>query len=230
MRRADRLFDIVQRLRGGRLVTARRLAEMLEVSDRTIYRDIADLMASGVPIEGEAGVGYILRSGYDLPPLMFNKAEAEAMMMGLRMAEAFTGARVAEAAREAIVKIEAVLPPDLRQQMSATPIHAHAPFLQDEDRARFDFLQTAIDRRLELLFDYRKEDASVTRRTIRPLTMTFWGRVWTLGAWCLLRNDFRVFRVDRMSGIGHGAVFPLERGKTAADFYRLARHERAKGE
>jgi predicted DNA-binding transcriptional regulator YafY len=227
MRRADRLFDIVQRLRGGRLVTARRLAEMLEVSERTIYRDIADLMASGVPIEGEAGVGYILRAGYDLPPLMFTRAEAEAMMTGLRMAEAFAGARIAGAAREAMVKIEAVLPEELRRPMMETPFHAFGLWLGEADRARFDLVQAAIDGMRELAFVYRKEDGEETRRTIRPLVMTFWGRAWTLGAWCLMRQDFRVFRVDRMNEIAHGAPFRPERGKLAADFYRHARHEQA---
>jgi predicted DNA-binding transcriptional regulator YafY len=226
MRRADRLFDVVQRLRGGRLVTARRLAEMLEVSERTIYRDVADLMASGVPIEGEAGVGYIMRSGYDLPPLMFTKTEAEAMVIGLRMAAAFTGVRLAEAATEALVKIEAVLPADLKRQMTNTPVYANGIWLKDEDRAQFDLVQRSIDLRLELAFVYRKEDGSETERSIRPLVLNFWGRTWTLGAWCLMRSDFRVFRIDRMSGLVTGAVYPVEKGRSVADFYRHARHER----
>ena len=110
MRRADRLFQIVQHLRGGRLVTARTLAERLEVSERTIYRDVADLLASGVPIDGEAGVGYILRSGFDLPPLMFTRDELAALTLGARFVKAWGGARLALAAEEALVKIEAVLP------------------------------------------------------------------------------------------------------------------------
>lgn len=227
MRRADRLFDIVQRLRGGRLVTARRLAEMLEVSERTIYRDVADLIASGVPIEGEAGVGYIMRSGYDLPPLMFTKAEAEAMIIGLRMAGAFTGARIAEAAAEALVKVEAVLPADLKRQMMETPVFAAGLFMQEPDRAQFDAVQRAIDERRELAFRYRKEDGEESQRTVRPLVLTFWGRTWTLAAWCLMRSDFRVFRIDRMSGLASGERFALEKGRTAADFYRLARQHGA---
>src|SRR5688500_13980819 len=110
MRRADRLFQIVQYLRGGRLVTARRLAERLEVSERTIYRDVADLVGSGVPIDGEAGVGYILRSGFDLPPLMFTRAELAALTLGARFVRAWGGAEHAAAAEEALIKIEAVLP------------------------------------------------------------------------------------------------------------------------
>ena len=111
MRRADRLFQIVQSLRGGRLVTAAKtLAERLEVSERTIYRDIADLQSTGVPIDGEAGVGYVMRSGYDLPPLMFTRDEIVALVAGIRMVKSWGGISMARAAAEALVKIELVLP------------------------------------------------------------------------------------------------------------------------
>ena len=110
MRRADRLFQIVQYLRGGRLVTARKLADRLEVSERTIYRDVADLIGSGVPIDGEAGVGYILRAGFDLPPLMFTRDEIVALVAGARVISTFGGAAMAQASQEALVKISAVLP------------------------------------------------------------------------------------------------------------------------
>ena len=102
MRRADRLFQIVQHLRGGRLVTAQMLGQRLEVSERTIYRDIADLQSTGVPIDGEAGVGYIMREGYDLPPLMFTRDEIVALVAGARMVQAFGGAAMARAAAEAL--------------------------------------------------------------------------------------------------------------------------------
>ena len=102
MRRADRLFQIVQYLRGGRLVTAEQLAERLEVSRRTIYRDVADLIGSGVPIEGEAGVGYVMRAGYDLPPLMFTNDEVAALVAGARLVRAWGGTAMAEAAQEAL--------------------------------------------------------------------------------------------------------------------------------
>ena len=104
MRRADRLFEIVQRLRGGRLVTARALSEGLEVSVRTIYRDVADLQASGVPVDGAAGVGYLLRAGYHLPPLMFRPAEIEALIVGARMVAAWGGRALAEAAHVALAR------------------------------------------------------------------------------------------------------------------------------
>ena len=124
MRRADRLFQIVQHLRGGRLVTAAMLAERLEVSERTIYRDIADLQSTGVPIDGEAGVGYILREGFDLPPLMFTRDEIVALVAGARMTRAWGGAAMARAAQEALIKIETVLPIDKRNNLNSVEIHA----------------------------------------------------------------------------------------------------------
>ena len=155
MRRADRLFQIVQHLRGGRLVTARTLSERLEVSERTIYRDVADLMASGVPIDGEAGVGYILRSGYDLPPLMFTRDELAALTLGARFVKAWGGARLALAAEEALVKIEAVLPEKERRAGVETNLFAMSFSLPDEVRRVVDHLDVAIRdrRRVHIVYD-----------------------------------------------------------------------------
>ena len=136
MRRADRLFQIVQYLRGGRLLTARKLAERLEVSERTIYRDIADLIGSGVPIDGEAGIGYLMRAGFDLPPLMFSRDEIVALVAGARMIRAWGGAGMALAAEEALVKIGAVLPAPERARAGAVQIHAMTmPEMSDTLRA-----------------------------------------------------------------------------------------------
>src|SRR5688572_17137320 len=134
MRRADRLFQIVQHLRGGRLVTARALGERLEVSERTIYRDIADLVGCGVPIDGEAGVGYIMRSGFDLPPLMFTRSELAALTLGARFVKAWSGAEHALAAEEALVKIEAVLPERERRMVEETPLFAFSLGMTDATR------------------------------------------------------------------------------------------------
>lgn len=222
MRRADRLFQIVQMLRGGRLVTARMLGERLEVSERTIYRDIADLMTSGVPIFGEAGVGYVMREGYDLPPLMFTRDEVVALTVGARMVRAWGGAAMARAAEEALVKIGAVVPEAERQRITQTEIHAPAAALSTADRARIDLIERAVDSRRVLAIDYRDEKGEESRRTLRPLGLWFWGRVWTLVAWCELRDDFRMFRVDRIEALGEaGRAFKPERGKTLADFYRM---------
>ena len=135
MRRADRLFEIIQQLRGDRLVTAQALAVKLEVSVRTVYRDIRDLQASGVPIDGAAGVGYLLRPGYQLPPLMFLPEEIEALIVGARMVKAWAGRRISDAAAEALVKIAAVVPDERMRAAQRVPIFATGTRLQDE-RAR----------------------------------------------------------------------------------------------
>jgi predicted DNA-binding transcriptional regulator YafY len=221
MRRADRLFDILQHLRGGRLVTARRLAERLEVSERTIYRDIADLQSSGVPIDGEAGVGYLLRSGFELPPLMFTEDEIEAVAFGLRMAAAWGGARVAASASEALVKVEAVLPERLAKTLSDTKLYAVPGFaLTAEDRARLDEVHAAINGRFRLDVVYDDQEGGRSERIIRPLALYYWGRVWTVAAWCELRSDFRSFRPDRFVSIARGNRFERERGRELPDFLR----------
>ena len=147
MRRADRLFQIVQQFRGGRLVTARTLSERLEVSERTIYRDIADLQSTGVPIDGEAGVGYIMREGFDLPPLMFTRDEIVALVAGARMVRAFGGAAMARAAEEALVKIAAVLPDAEKSRIARTEIHSPSWVVSDQDRITIDRLERAIEAR-----------------------------------------------------------------------------------
>ncbi|MFC6488584.1 helix-turn-helix transcriptional regulator [Nitratireductor sp. GCM10026969] len=221
MRRADRLFQIVQHLRGGRLVTARILSERLEVSERTIYRDIADLQSTGVPIDGEAGVGYLMREGFELPPLMFTRDEIVALVTGARMVRAFGGVTMARAAEEALVKIGTVLPENERERISRTEIHTPDWVISDAERMTIDVLERAVERRRVLRLDYRDEAGRTTQRDVRPLGLWFWGKVWTLVAWCELRNDFRAFRIDRivlMEEAGHS--FKPERGKQLADFYR----------
>jgi predicted DNA-binding transcriptional regulator YafY len=221
MRRADRLFQIVQHLRGGRLVTARMLGERLEVSERTIYRDIADLQSTGVPIDGEAGVGYLMREGFDLPPLMFSRDEIVALVAGARMVRAFGGAQMARAAEEALVKIGAVLPDTEKARIARTEIHMPDWVIGDEQRRAIDVLEHAVEDRTVLSVEYRDEAGQGTRRDIRPLGLWFWGKVWTLVAWCELRNDFRAFRIDRIAGMdAAGRTFRPERGKQLADFYR----------
>lgn len=221
MRRADRLFQIVQHLRGGRLVTARMLSERLEVSDRTIYRDIADLQSTGVPIDGEAGVGYLLRDGFELPPLMFTRDEIVSLVAGARMVRAFGGASMARAAEEALVKIRAVLPEAERGRIARTEIHTPSWGISDAERQAIDVLERAIEDRRVLSLDYRDEQGNATKREVRPLGLWFWGKVWTLVAWCELRDGFRTFRLDRISVVVDAdRTFRPERGKQLSDFYR----------
>ncbi|MEH6460344.1 helix-turn-helix transcriptional regulator [Chitinimonas sp. JJ19] len=193
MRRADRLFQIVQLLRGRRLTTARWLAEQLEISERTVYRDIRDLMLSGVPIEGEAGVGYTLRHKLDLPPLMFDREELTALRLGAEMAGAWSDPQLARAAQTALAKINSALPSDLRRPTAAM----YAPCYNNHDAA-FGPLRNAIDHQLEVELQYRKPDGPIESRKVLPLALFFWGKHWTLAAWCELRQDHRHFRLERI--------------------------------
>jgi predicted DNA-binding transcriptional regulator YafY len=219
MRRADRLFQIVQYLRGGRLVTARILSQRLEVSERTIYRDIADLQASGVPIDGEAGVGYLMREGYDMPPLMFNRAEIVALVVGARLIRAWGGAKMALAATEALNKIETMLPPEAKKAAGEISIHAFDLTMGERQRADLDRIEAAINARHVLKIRYVDEEGRETERDIEPLGLYFWGKVWTLIAWCRLRTGFRMFRVDRMTDLaGTGETIVPAKGRTLQDY------------
>ena len=199
MRRADRLFLIIHALRGRRTaLPARRLAETLGISLRTVYRDVADLQVSGVPIEGEAGVGYVLRKGSDIPPLMFNADELEALVVGTRFVRAFGGERLTRNAAAALIKIEAVLPQELRERTERSRIFAPPARDRIESTGVIDRLHEAIVTHRVLRLDYRDKDASSSAREVEPLCLAFWGGTWTLGAWCRLRSDFRSFRPDRI--------------------------------
>lgn len=199
MRRADRLFLLIQALRSRRRPrTAAQLAEALAVSTRTIYRDIADLQRSGIPIEGEAGVGYVLRRGAEIPPLMFDREEIEALVVGTRFVGSFAGERLAAAARRALIKIESVLPEDLRRRNERSRVYAPPTRQRNRERQLIDRMHLAIDRREVLRFAYVREDKTPTHREVEPLCLAFWGHAWTLGAFCRLRQDFRNFRLDRL--------------------------------
>ena len=208
MRRADRLFLVIHALRGRRsALPAHRLADTLGVSLRTVYRDVADLQVSGVPIEGEAGVGYVLRKGADIPPLMFNADELEALVVGTRFVRAFGGARLGASAKAALLKIEAVLPPELHARSERSRIFA-PEVARLESSGLIDRLHAAIEARNVLRLAYRDQDGQTSTRDIEPLCLAFWGGSWTIGAWCRLRADFRSFRPDRIDEIAEtGEVF-----------------------
>jgi predicted DNA-binding transcriptional regulator YafY len=215
MRRADRLFEIIQLMRRQKLVRARDLAEKLEVSERTIYRDVRE------PIEGEAGVGYALRRGFDLPPLMFDEHEIEALVLGARIIESWTDAKLAEAAANVIAKVEAVIPERLRQHMADTALLAPSRHFAEPITVDAGELRRALRRRFKVHFHYRDGEDRPSARAVRPLALFFYGPVWLLAAWCELRQDFRSFRLDRMSELNVlDERFGLERGKTIQDFLR----------
>lgn len=222
MRRADRLFAIVQALRGRRLTTARQLADRLHVSERTIYRDMQDLSLSGIPIVGEAGVGYVLKKGFDLPPLMFDYDEVEALLIGARMVGAWSSTPLAKSAERAMEKIAAVLPESRRNAIDATQVYAPNFHVDQAVGQRFEMLRHAIRSRQLTAIRYETEDKKQSARSVRPLALHFWGERWTLAAWCELRNDFRAFRLDRIRELNVSErTFAQEAGKTLADYLRM---------
>ena len=209
MRRADRLFSIVQLLRGGRRVTARSLAERLEVSERTIYRDVVELTLSGVPIVGEAGRGYWLPTSFEIPPLMFERHELEALVVGARMVEAWAGPGLAASAQAALTKIRGAVPAPLATSLDESRVFV-APFGNRPGIDAFDHVNRAIGESRRLQIRYANPEGTPSQRTIRPLGLYFWGRVWTLAAWCELRTDFRSFRLDRIEESTLGERFPSD--------------------
>lgn len=223
MRRADRLFQVVQMLRRGRVVTAGAIARELEVSLRTVYRDVQDLMASGVPIEGEAGVGYCLQRGFDLPPLMFDCDEIQALVLGARMVQAFADERLAANARNLQAKIEQVVPERLRASFARPELEVPGGIHPDA-RAAIEHVRRAIDARRRLHFRYRDEQGQETARVVRPLCLAFWGAKWTAGAWCELRGDFRSFRPDRMREVEMREPFPDEPDKSLPRYLLSLEH------
>lgn len=221
MRRADRLFEIIQFMRRKELVRASDLSQALEVSERTIYRDIQDLITSGVPIEGEAGVGYVLRAGFDLPPLMFNEQEIEALVLGARIVESLADAELAAAASDVIAKVEAVIPDRLRGYMANTALLAPPRHYMAQISFEMPELRHALRNQLKVHFSYCNALSETSTRTVRPLCLAYFGPIWMLAAWCELRDDFRTFRLDRIDGFEVlQDRFRAEPGKTLHDFLK----------
>ncbi len=221
MRRADRLFQIVQHLRARRLTTAAQLSGWLGVSQRTVYRDIRDLSISGVPVQGEAGVGYRIDRSYDLTPLMFTRDEVEAVVVGLRMAEAFAGPSLRSAARMALDKVALALPQQRRMEIEQPQLYAPTFHLDPALGERVEVVRQSIATRRKLDVSYRDKKEQQTRRVLRPLGLYFWGTGWSLAAWCESRKDFRSFWLHKMSSCtALEATFETEPGKSLAEFLR----------
>jgi len=221
MRRADRLFQIVQLIRGRRLSTAEFLATRLEVSARTVYRDVAALQQQGVPIEGEAGVGYRMRAGFDLAPLMFTKDEAQALVAAVRLAQPQLDRALSAQAEGALSKILAVLPAEARAAAESLALFAPLGGMTAAMSERMQKLREATERRHKLRLDYLDLSEVRSERIVRPLACLFWGPVWTMAAWCEKRQDFRSFRIDRIQALEVlDERFRDEAGKTLADMNR----------
>ena len=228
MRPADRLFQIVLMLGRGKVLTAATLAQRLEVSERTIYRDIQDLMGSGVPVEGEAGVGYILRRGYQVPPLMFDEQELEALLFGVGVAKSWGDAALGEAAERILAKVDAVLPERLRPALDSQRLVVPGAEAGGRASEMLGEVRSAIHRRARLFLDYSDAGGSNTERIVWPLTLAYWGQTWTLGAWCELRQAFRSFRVDRIVTANPlSSTFPDEPGKRLQDYFAIVNSQDA---
>ncbi|MEP3278406.1 MAG: YafY family protein [Stappiaceae bacterium] len=198
MRRAERLFRLVQILRqAGGTMTAAMIADELEISVRTVYRDIGHLQGSGLPIDGEAGVGYMLRPGFDLPPMTLTIEQAEALLLGARLVGAVGDASLRASAGEVLQKLIEVLPEETSQYVSNAPLAAVIGG-GGEEKAPTPNMRKAIREKRKVSFSYFSLKQERTNRTIRPLGLTCFGAVWLMTGWCELRNDFRDFRVDRI--------------------------------
>lgn len=214
--RSDRLFQLIELLRDGKLHRAADLAARLQVSPRTIWRDMATLQASGLPVEGERGVGYMLTAPITLPPVALTQQEMEALRLGIALVASAADPGLSYAAHTLGQKIAAISPsagspPPVDTFVFASPEAARAaPFLQE--------LRAAIAAAEKLAMDYRDLAGRDSRRLIRPLQLEYWGRVWTLTAWCEKKRDFRAFRIDLIRTLERtGQYFVAEPGKTLAD-------------
>jgi predicted DNA-binding transcriptional regulator YafY len=224
MRRADRLFQIVNVLRRRRTATtATHLAERLGVSERTVYRDVRDLVLAGTPIDGEAGVGYRIGPGYDLPPLMFDRDEIQALVLGARMVRRFGDPALARASDSILGKVAAILPKNLAPLVAETRLFVPSTIGTGQIADALTLAREALIARRKLELSYANADGAASTRTVRPLGIFFWGRTWTLAAWCELRQDFRNFRLDRIAAsMMLDETFEDEAGKALRDM--LARY------
>ena len=228
MRRSDRLFDIIQRLRAARRpLTAAALAEDLEVTVRTVYRDIATLQARRLPIEGAAGIGYMMRRGFDLPPLMFTVEEIEAIAVGARLVARTGDIGLQDAAESVLSKVTVVLPDGLRTQLTSAPIFVSESGAPVPERIDLSAVRQAIRDEHKLHIAYVDERGARSERTIWPIAVAYYVQATLIGAWCELRQDYRHFRADRIVSL---AVlddrYPSDNGRLMAEWLALRHNER----
>lgn len=213
MRKASRLFEIIQILRLARQPkTAAEMAEAMEVTVRSVYRDIAALQAMRVPVEGARGIGYVLRPGFDLPPLMFSIEETEALVLALALLERTGDRELKEAAKRAGAKIASAVPPPLRQTLSARALHAWGTVAPAPEGVDLALVRRAIRDEEKLVITYRDEQGrETTDRTIRPIALIYYSETANIVSWCELRQGIRNFRADRVRACAAtGLHFPGE--------------------
>jgi predicted DNA-binding transcriptional regulator YafY len=191
-----------------------------------VYRDVADLQRQGVPIEGEAGVGYRLGKGFDLPPLMFSNDEAQALVAAVRIAQTWLDPQLAASAQDALSRVMSVLPASVRASAESLLVMVPPIFLDPSVQHLLQQLREAAQAKRVCEIAYRDAAELRSTRQVRPLGVFYWGKVWTLAAWCEARQAFRNFRIDRIESLklvdGH---FKDEAGKTLADLLRLVQTE-----
>ena len=221
MRRADRLFDIIQTLRvAGKPMTAATLAERLEVTVRTVYRDIAALQASRVPIEGAAGIGYVLRRGFDLPPLMFTADELDAIAVGARLVRRLRDPGLQDAADSVLAKIATALPDALRPGVMAAPFYVSDGAAETPSGIDLSDVRFAIRESRKMRITYADAGGQRSNRTIWPIAMAYYVDATVLGAWCELREDYRHFRVERIvTSTLLETRYPTDGGKLMAGWW-----------
>lgn len=226
MRRAERLFRLVALMRANSISRADDLAASLEVSVRTIYRDIAHLQGSGLPIEGEAGVGYVLRPGFDLPSMTFTHEQMDALALGLTFVEEAGDQDMVAAAQEVRAKIESVLPDDKRTALDTAPFFAARRGLRAPAFARS--IRKAIRGQVVVSLTYETADGQISKREAQPLSLTVFTDGWMMAAWCRLRLDFRYFRLDRIKAFKlTDQIFVAEPHQTLAAFRAAKQHRSA---
>ena len=224
MSRAHRLLDLIQLLRRHRRAIAGSvLAAELDISLRTLYRDIETLKAQGAPIDGEAGVGYVLRPGFMLPPLMFSEDEIEALVLGSRWVSERADGSMGEAARNVLAKIGAVLPAELKSELENSGLLIGPGELVEVGNADLATIRLAIRSECRMEISYADEHGNATSRTIWPLALTFYDRVRIVVAWCEMRAGFRHFRTDRIKTLGVTAQhFPRRRAALLKEWRTLS--------
>lgn len=225
MRRADRLFDIIQILRTAvKPVTAAALAEQLEVNVRTVYRDVATLQARRVPIEGAAGIGYVLRKGFDLPPLMFTTEEVDAIVVGAQMLKRIRDPKLQQAAESVLAKVAIVLPEMQRRHLATPTVYVANASPGPAPGVDLSEVRSAIRETRKMRIGYTDEKGIKTQRTIWPIATAYYTDVTLIGAWCELRGDYRHFRVDRIaSSRVLDERFPADSGRLMAEWLSLRR-------
>ncbi|MEN0099421.1 MAG: YafY family protein [Brucella pseudogrignonensis] len=217
-----RLFSLLDRLRSASTpVSAEVLADMLEVSPRTIYRDMATLVAMGAPVRGEAGLGYQLEKGYFLPPLHFDADELEAIMLGVRLVMARGDGDLGAAAQRVSGKISSTMQAGAGDRYKNLPLRAVSKLTEEHSKANLhlSFLRRAVRDRVVVTLEYLDLKDNITERIVRPLGLTMFDAVWLLTGWCESRNDFRNFRLDRISKVETaGQVFRHQKGQRFEDY------------